>query len=233
MKWILIGIVLILGVIISILIGYSYTATVNGPITPLGRDCFVKFANPDFYPGHPHSQLLAKFADDRHSKTALVVHYGGSSNYRSYQEGDVYIIEMAFIDTQGNAANINYWDSLKVAIYGIPDGRYKFKSDGVVYETYDEAMAHVYSLAEAHGQQGPIPMVWHGSARNGNPMFIQGCGFPLFFDIMERTYGVIPAYIYTINGMIFPYFNDPYSHYELAHYIELQTLYQQGNLNYD
>jgi hypothetical protein len=226
---------LIIFAIIVLLVGYSYLTTANGPIEPLGRDAFVKFLNPDFYPGHPHSKLLAKYAEDRNSKTALVVHYGGSSNYRSYQEGDVFIIEMAFIDTEGTGAAgpTNYLDSLKVAIFGVPDGRYKFKSDGKIYQTYDEAMNHVYTLAKENGQEGAIPMVWHGSARSGNPILVQGCGFPLYFDILVRTYGIIPAYLYTISGMIFPYLNNPNAIYEIQHATELQTLYTEGDLNYD
>lgn len=58
----------------------------------------------------------------------------GGSNYRSYPEGNVYIIEVAFIDTQGIGSaglnQINFIDSLKVAIYGVPDGKYKYMSDG-------------------------------------------------------------------------------------------------------
>ena len=230
MRWILVIIA-----IMALLVGYSYITTANGPIEPLGRDGFVKFLNPDMYPGHPHSKLLAKYADERESKTALVVHFGGSSNYRSYQEGDVYIIEMAFIDTQGTGAagQTDYLDSLKVAIFGIPDGRYKFKSDGMIFNNYDDAMNHVYTLAKAHGQTGPIPMVWHGTARSGNPILVQGCGFPLYFDILEKTYGIIPAYFYTITGMFFPYFNNPTAFYEIQHATELQNLYTQGDLNYD
>ncbi|MGZ7096235.1 MAG: hypothetical protein ACXVHU_07170, partial [Methanobacterium sp.] len=90
MRW---GIII---VVILLLLGvYSYIVTLNGEIEPVGRLSFVKLANPDMYPGHPHSQLLAKYAEERNSKCALVVHFAGSSNYRSYQEGDVYIIEMA------------------------------------------------------------------------------------------------------------------------------------------
>ena len=40
----------------------------------------------------------------RGSKCALVVHFAGDSNYRHYMEGDVMIIEMAFIDTKGTGA---------------------------------------------------------------------------------------------------------------------------------
>jgi len=158
MRWLL-----VIVAILVIILGYSFVTVSNGSIEPLGRTAFVKLANPDFFPGHPHSELLAKYAEERGSNCALVCHFGGSSNYRSYQDGDVYIIELAFIDTQGTGAvgPTNYLDSLKIALFGVPDGRYKFKSDGIVFNTYDEAMNHVYTLAREHGQQGPLPMVWH------------------------------------------------------------------------
>ncbi|HEX3014630.1 MAG TPA: hypothetical protein VHO92_10255 [Methanobacterium sp.] len=245
MKWLLVALS-----IIAIIIGYSYITVSNGPIDPLGRLSFVKLANPDMYPGHPDSELLAKYAEERGSKCALVVHFAGSSNYRSYEENStndtdsnstnsnqngVYIIEVGFIDTQGtgssNLSQINLLDSLKVALFGIPDGRYKYMSDGVVYNTYDEMMAHVNELAREHGQEGAIPMVWHGTVRQDNPVVVQGCGFPLYFQVLTRTYGIIPAYVYTIEGMIFPYFNNPYRDYELKNYAQLQSYYDQGLLN--
>lgn len=225
---------------------YSYITVSKGPIEPLGRLGFVKFANPDMYPEHPHSKLLSEYAESKESKCALVLHFAGSSNYRSYIqveedeptshfENNTYIIELAFIDTQGNGstAPINWQDTLKVAIFGIPDGRYKFKSDGIVFNTYGEAMNHVYTLANEHGQKGPIPTVWHGSVRAGNPIMIQGCGFPLYFYVMTKEYGIIPAYVYTITGMIYPYFNDPYRDYELKNAKKLQELYTSGKLNYE
>lgn len=231
MRW---GIVIV--VVLLLLGGYIYVSSSNGPIDPVGRLSFVKLANPDMYPGHPHSQLLAKYAEDRGSKCALVVHFAGSSNYRSYQEGDVYIIEMAFIDTQGTAASYNganWLDSIKVAIFGVPDGRYKFKSDGMTFNSYDAAMNHVNQLAKQHGQNGPIPMVWHGTVRSGNPIITQGCGYPLYFDIVRREYGIIPAYYYTLKGMIFPYFSLPYRNFELQHASELQYYYTHGLINYE
>ncbi len=172
-KKIIIGILIL--TILSLSTLYSYSVVSNGPINPLGRLSFVKIENPDMYPGHPHSQLLANYAAERGSKCVLVVHYAGSSNYRSYDQplnntnnkSSVYIIEAAYIDTQGkgsaNLNQINLLDSLKVAIFGVPDNRYRYMSDGVVYNTYDELMVHVNTLAQEHGQQGPIPMVWHGS----------------------------------------------------------------------
>ena len=44
--------------IIAVILGYSYVTVSNGPIEPLGRLAFVKIANPDMYPGHPHANLL-------------------------------------------------------------------------------------------------------------------------------------------------------------------------------
>ncbi|MGD9626279.1 MAG: hypothetical protein AB7U40_01655 [Methanobacteriales archaeon] len=55
-------------------------------------------ANPDMYPGHPHSRLLAEYARSHGSKCALIVHYGGSSNYRSYMEGDILILQLAYVE---------------------------------------------------------------------------------------------------------------------------------------
>jgi hypothetical protein len=230
MKWLLI----VLG-IIALIIGYSYVTVSNGPIEPLGRLSFVKLANPDMYPGHPDSELLVKYAEESESKCAMVVHFTGSSNYRSYNDSGVYIIEVGFIDTQGNGSvnmsQINIWDSLKVALFGVPDGRYKYMSDGHVYDTYDEMMAHVNELAREHGQQGPIPLVWHGTVRQDNPIIDQGCGFPLYFQILTETYGIIPAYVYTVKGILFPYFNNPYRDFELKNYATLQSYYNQGLLN--
>jgi len=221
--------------ILVIIVGYSYITVSNGPIEPLGRVAFVKIANPDFYPGNPHSKLLAQYAEDRGSKVALVCHMYGGSNYRSYQEGDVYIIEVAFIDTKGEGSiglnQINYLDSIKVALFGVPDGRYKYMSDGKVYNTYDEMMAHVNELAKEHGQEGPIPMAYHGNARIGNPVLEPGDGFPLYFQILTKQYGIIPAYAYMIEGMAFPYIYNPYRNFELQNASQLQAYYNEGLLN--
>jgi hypothetical protein len=230
MRWLLIALA-----ILALIIGYSYITVSSGPLDPLGRLAFVKVANPDFYPGHPHSELLAKYAEEQNSKTALVLHMYGGSNYRSYQEGEVYIIEVAYIDTKGigsaSLSQINFLDSLKVALFGVPDGRYKYMSDGKVYDTYDEMMEHVNELAREHGQKGRIPMVYHGNARVGNPILEPGDGFPLYFQILTKEYGIIPAYLYTLSGMISPYFKNPYRNFELQHASELQYYYNNGLLN--
>jgi len=233
--------------IIAVILGYSYVTVSNGPIEPLGRLAFVKIANPDMYPGHPHANLLGNYAAERGSQCAIVLHFAGSSNYRSFpeavnettshQNGSVYIIEAAFIDTQGGGSKslsqIDLWDSITVGLFGIPDNRYKYMSDGTVYNTYDEMMAHINQLAKAHGQQGPIPMVWHGTVRTDSPIIDPGCGFPLYFQIMTKTYGIVPAYVYTAYGLLFPYINSPYWKFELSHASELQTLYNEGALNLD
>jgi hypothetical protein len=229
MKWQLIV------VLILILIGsYLFFSTLIGPIEPMGRLGLVKLANPDMYPGHPHSKLLAEYARDKGSKSALVVHFAGDSNYQHYMEGDVMIIEMAFIDTQGTGAEgpTNYSDSLKIALFGVPDGRYKFKIDGKEFSNFDSAMKYVNQIAAQNGQKGPIPMVWHGTARQGNPIFNQGCGFPLYFYIVWKYYGPVAAYYYTIKGMLLPYLSLPYKNFELQHASELQYYYVHDLLNY-
>lgn len=229
MRWSLVVIAIVL-----IIVGYAYVSTLNGPITPEGRLALVKVANPDMYPGHLHSQLLAKFAKEAGSKSILVVHFAGDSNYRCYKEGDIEILELAFVDTQGTGAEgaTNYWDSLKIALFGAPEGRYQYKTDGKVFTNLDDALDYLYGIARANGQNGPIPMYWHGTARKDNPMFAQGCGFPLFFDIIRKQYGIIPAYVYTLRGMFYPYFKDPYASFELQHASELQNYYQEGMINF-
>jgi hypothetical protein len=225
---------LVILAVLLLIVGYAYVSTLNGPITPEGRLAFVKVANPDMYPGHLHSQLLAKFANESGSKSILVVHFAGDSNYRCYKEGNVEILELAFVDTQGTGAagDTNYWDSLKIALFGVPDGRYQYKTDGKVFNNLDDALNYLYGIAEKNGQEGPIPMYWHGTARKDNPMFAQGCGFPLFFDIVRKKYGIIPAFVYTLRGMIMPYFKDPYANFELQHATELQNYYQEGMINF-
>jgi hypothetical protein len=233
--------------ILAMIIGYSYITVSNGPIQPLGRLSFVKVENPDMYPDHPHSELLAQYASQRGSQCALVVHFAGSSNYRSFQQNinttsstgpnGTYIIEVAYIDTEGGGSKslsqINFFDSLKVALFGVPDGRYKYMSDGKVYDNYTDMMNHVTTLAQEHGQQGPIPMVWHGTVRTDSPFIDPGCGFPLYFQIMTKTYGLIPAYTYMVYGLIFPYLHSPYWEFELSHSSELQILYNTGQLDYN
>lgn len=231
MKWALIA----LGIII-VIVGYSYVTVSNGPIEPLGRLAFVKLTNPDMYPGHPHSILLANEAQAKGSKVALVLQLYGGSNYRSYEESNgVYIIEVAFIDTRGagsiNMGQINFLDSLKVGLFGVPDNRYKYMSDGVVYDNYTSMMQHVDTLAAEHGQVGPIPMVFKGTVRQGSPLITPGEGFPLYFQILTKTYGIIPAWVYTFYGLLTPYFTDPFALYELTNSGQLQYEYNNGMLD--
>ena len=233
--------------LIAIVVGYTYVTVSDGPIMPLGRLAFVKILNPDMYPGNVHPELLAQYAQDRGSPCAVVLHFAGSSNYRSFEQptnttssngvNGVYIIEVAYIDTQGGGSKsllqTNFLDSFKVALFGVPDDRYKYMSDGVVYNNYTSMMNHVETLAKAHGQTGPLPVVWHGTVRSDSPLIDPGCGFPLYFQIMANTYGLIPAYTYMIYGLIFPYLHSPYWQFELSHSSELQTLYNTGQLDYN
>jgi hypothetical protein len=224
-------------IIIVILVlfgGYLYISSLTGPVDPVGRLGLIKLANPDMYPGHPHSQVLAQYAKERGSKSALVVHFAGDSNYRHYMEGDVMIIELAFVDKVNNAkTDINWNEVMQTFIFGIPKDRWQYKADGKVFDNYDDAMAYVNSLAEQNGQKGPIPMVYHGTARAGNPIINQGCGFQLYVQICLYQYGRFAAYYYILKGMLLPYLSLPYRNFELQHASELQYYYTHGMLNYE
>lgn len=54
----------------------------------------------------------------------------------------------------------------------------------------------------------------------------------MYFLILQKTYGIVPAYVYMLGGMLFPYINNPYRAYELGHATELQEMYTEGELDY-
>lgn len=228
MKWQVIVIVLLV-----IFGAYLFISSLLGPIEPVGRLGLVKLANPDMYPGHPHSQLLAQYAEERGSKCALVVHYAGDSNYRHYKEGNVMIIELAFIDKKNKASTDIKWDDvIQTFIFGVPEDRWTYKADGREFKNLDQAMAYVNELAAENGQRGPIPTVWHGTARAGNPLINPGCGFPLYVQLTWKYYGRFAAYYYIIKGLITPFIDLPYRNYELQHSPELQYYYVHHMLDY-
>ena len=91
-------------------------------------------------------------------------------------------------------------------------------------------MKHVNTLWRNIGSKAQFQyMAWN--CRTDNLVIDQCCGFPLYFQILENTYGIIPAYVYMVYGMIFPYLNNHYWPYELANASELQQLYNNGSLN--
>ena len=127
----------LLGVLVIFLFigGYAHTLDKSDDIEPLGRLAFVKFQNPDMYPGHYHSKLLAQYAEDRGSKCILVVHFAGSSNYRHYKEGNVTILQLAFIDKKGPTTNIDWREVINGFLFGIPDDQMRYKADGIEFNT--------------------------------------------------------------------------------------------------
>ena len=222
-------------VVIIILVGFLYvsTSTTSDSIQPLGRLAFVKIANPDMFPGHVHANLLAQYAEERNSKCAIVIHYAGSSNYRNFMNGEVYIIEMAFMDTAGAQVNIDWNQVLDYGINGVPNDKWDYKVDGEIYDSFDDAWARVLEMADAQGQEGPIPMVWHGTVREGNIFINPGCGFPLYYQVCSKEFGHLGGIMQAATGSIFPYFNNPYRAYEIEHAPELQYYYTHNMLNYE
>jgi hypothetical protein len=74
-------------------------------------------------------------------------------------------------------------------------------------------------------------MVFKGTVRVGSPIITPGEGFSLYFQILTKTYGIIPAYLYTLTGLFAQYFNDTYRNYELINSSQLQYEYNNGLLN--
>lgn len=222
-------------VVIIILVGFLYvsTSTTSDTIQPLGRLAFVKIANPDMFPGHVHANLLAQYAEERNSKCAIVIHYAGSSNYRNFMNGEVYIIEMAFMDTAGAQVNIDWNQVIDYGLNGVPDDKWNYKVDGEIYDKFDDAWNRVKQMSKQHGQEGPIPIVWHGTVRQGDIFINPGCGFPLYYQICCKEYGHLGGIMQTATGSIFPYFNNPYRAYEIEHAPELQYYYTHNMLNYE
>ncbi len=219
--------------LIIIFVGYVHFTTGDGKFEPVGRLAFVKLANPDMYPGHPHSRLLAEYLKSHGSNCALVVHYGGSSNYRSYMEGDVLLLQLAYVEKKQYTTGINWSEVWNEGIYGVPSDKWTYRTDGIEFQTLDEALAYLEKRAEEHGHKGPIPLFYHGTVREGNVMINQGCGFPLYYHIIRREYGPLAAYYYVIKGFFFPYIYNPYSNFEIKNADALQYYYTHNMLNYE
>jgi hypothetical protein len=226
MKWKIVVILLVI-----IVAGYAYVSSLNGPYTPMGRLSFVKILNPDMAPGNPHSKLVAQYAQDRGSNTALVVHLAGhKSGYPCYYEGNVFIEELGLIDNGGYSTNIKWGDVIQGFLFGIPDSRYQYVSDGIIFDNLTDALNYLDQRAAENGQVGPRLLFWHGTVRNDNPIINQGCGLPLYYKICDHYYGRLGAYYYTFTGMIFPYLNSPYRNFEIMNAPELQYDYNHGLL---
>ncbi len=232
---------IVLIVIILLIAGWIYVTldTADGDIQPLGRLSFVKVSNPDMYSGSPHSQLLAQYALNRGTNVALVVHLAGhTTGYPCYTEdnGTVLIEELGFQDSETNYKENNSYtwliqSSIGMLIYGVPDGRFRYVSDGIVFDNLSSAMDYLDEKAAKFGGTGKRVMVFHGTVRGGNPNFNLGCGAPLYFQICWYEYGRLAAYYYLLSGIIFPYINSPYAQYELTNAENLQDAYNSGLLD--
>lgn len=226
-----------------IIVGCAYVnlSTANGEYQPLGRLSFVKLSNPDMYSGSPHTELATKYAQDRGSNTVLVVHFAGHTggeSYPDYLDGDVLVEELGYQDSATDYKENNSMDwliksSIQELIFGIPDGKFRYVSNGHIFYNLDDALTYLDELAAQHGKVGKTVIVYHGTARGGNPNIMLGCGVPLYYQIVWDKYGRLAAYYYLISGILFPYFNSPYSFYELSNAQKLQDLYNNGGLDLD
>ncbi len=232
---------IIAAIIIILILGFTYVTltTSNGDIQPLGRLSFVKISNPDMYSGSPHSKLLAQYALDRGSNVALVVHLAGHTDgYPCYTEdnGTVLIEELGFQDGATNYRENNSYtwliqSSVGMLLFGVPDGRFRYVSDGIVFNNLSSAMDYLNQKAVNFGQKGKVVMTFHGTVRTGDPDFNLGCGAPLYYQICWYEYGRLSAYYYLLTGILFPYFNSPYAWYELTNSKQLEDAYNSGQLD--
>lgn len=229
---ILIAIIVIFGI-------YLWVSSQFSLVEPVGRLTVTKLANPDMFPNHPNAEVLAEYAAKKGSRCVLVVHYGGDSNYRSFAQedilathGDVKVLELAFVDPSTYRTDVDWGEVIYTFFFGIPDDRYTYRADGIEFETLDEALNYIDKLAKEKGQEGPIPMFYHGTVRTGEPYLNPGCGFPLYTQITWKYYGRLGAYYYIVKGLIWPYLSNRYYPYEISHLSDLQNLYNIGKLDY-
>lgn len=91
---------------------------------------------------------------------------GHKTGYPNYWEGDVYIMELGFIDKhRGYSTNVDWFDVIQAFLFGVDDDRYEYVSDGIVFDNLDDALAYLDKKAAQNGQQGPRLMFWHGTVR--------------------------------------------------------------------
>jgi hypothetical protein len=239
MKWKIIAIFLISVLVLGFI--YVNINTSNGEYQPLGRLSFVKISNPDMYTGSPHSTLAAQYAQDRGSNTVLIVHFAGHTggeSYPNYLEGNVLVEELGYQDSatdykENNSMSWLIQSSVNEIIFGIPDGKFRYVSNGHVFYNLNDALNYLDEVAAQHGKVGKTIIVYHGTARGGNPNIMLGCGIPLYFQIVWDKYGRLAAYYYLLTGIIFPYYDSPYTFYELSNAQKLQDLYNSGGLDLD
>ena len=207
-------------------------------VEPVGRLTVTKVANPDMFPNHPNAEVLAEYAAKKGSKCVLVVHYGGDSNYRHFAQenilalNDVTVLELAFVDPSTYRTDVDWLEVIYTFFLGIPEDRYTYRADGIEFDTLDGALGYIDKLAKERGQEGPIPMFFHGTVRKDGPYLNPGCGFPLYTQIAWKQYGRFGAYYYIARGLIWPFVSNRYYAYQISHLSDLQRLYNYGQLDY-
>jgi hypothetical protein len=237
MKWIIVVIFLVLLFILGFV--YVSNAASDNEYEFLGRLSFVKISNPDIYQGSPHSRLAAEYAKERGSNTVLILHFAGHTggqSYPNYLEGDVLVLELGFQDgaTDYKLNNSVDWlvhSSFTMFLFGVPSDRFRYVSNGHVFYNLGDALIYLDQVAAQYGQEGKIVVVYHGTARGGNPNIMLGDGVPLYFQMVWLKHGRLAAYYYLLSGMLFPYYNSPYASYELFNAEHLQELYNDRGLN--
>ncbi|GAA5818337.1 MAG: conserved hypothetical protein [Methanobrevibacter sp. CfCl-M3] len=230
-------------VLLILLFGFNlWYVTQHSLIEPVGRLTVNKLGNPDMFPGHGSSQIIGSYAAKTGTKCVLVVHFRGGTTYARYHEEDeeilapdgVFVIELTFVDPGEYTTTVDWaGDVIPAILFGVPENKYKYMADGITFNSLDDALKYVSDLAKSRGQEGPIPMFYHGTSREENPYLNPGCGFPLFVQIAWKEYGRLGAYYYTFKGLLWPYVSNRLYPYQISHYSSLNDLYNHDKLNYE
>jgi len=148
-------------------------------------------------------------------------------------EGDILILQLAYVEKKPYTTRINWSEVWDEGINGVPADKWTYRTDGIEFQTLDEALAYIMKRAKENGQEGPIPLVYHGTVRDGDIIINQGCGFPLYYHIIRSQYGPLEAYYYVVKGFFYPYIYNPYRSFEIKNAEALQYYYTHSMLDYE
>ncbi|WP_148689038.1 hypothetical protein [Methanopyrus sp. SNP6] len=197
---------------------------------PWGRAVYVKLHNPDIAPGTPHILALVNFAKQHGYSKILVIHNAGKIGYSHFWYRGILIIQLGWYDYRTVFAQPELWLVMEDVLYGQRPMLGIWIADRREFRSMHEAINHVRDLESA--VPGRTMVVWHGSCRNGNPLWNLGCGAEPYFWILSAYGGRVLALTLAALGNFAPivFYGDA-ALAELRNYDKLQALYNSGTLN--
>ncbi|WP_457614858.1 hypothetical protein [Methanopyrus sp.] len=198
---------------------------------PWGRAVYVKLHNPDIAPGTPHIQALIDFAKRHGYSKILVIHNAGKIGYSHFWYHGVLVIQLGWYDYRTVFAQPELGLVLEDVLYGRRPMLGVWIADRREFHDMSEAVNYVRSLEST--VPGRTMVVWHGSCRDGNPLWNLGCGAEPYFWILSAYGGRVLAVTLAVLGNFAPlvFYGDA-ALAELKNYDKLQALYNSGTLNH-